>query len=99
MKEGFELVFRFAFGKGNRDLKLHRLEADIQPKNEASLGLARAVGFEREGASCAYVLLNDRWRDHERYAITSEKVVSRSVIGRDEVEYPPPLGNQLIDAS
>lgn len=68
MTEGFSLVFRFAFG----ELGLHRLEADIQPANEASLRLARRVGFRREGYSPAFARIGGVWRDHERWAITSE---------------------------
>jgi [ribosomal protein S5]-alanine N-acetyltransferase len=68
MSEGFELIFRFAF----EDLGLHRLEADIQPANEASLRFARRVGFRREGYSPGFVCIDGLWRDHERWAINSD---------------------------
>jgi ribosomal-protein-alanine N-acetyltransferase len=70
MSEGFQLVFRFAFG----DLGLHRLEADIQPNNEPSLGLARRVGFRREGYSPAFICIDGIWKDHERWAIISDMI-------------------------
>ena len=70
MSEGFELVFRFVFG----DLSLHRLEADIQPANEASLRLARRVGFRREGYSPKFILIDGSWKDHERWAINSDMI-------------------------
>jgi [ribosomal protein S5]-alanine N-acetyltransferase len=70
ISEGFGLVFRFAFG----DLNLHRLEADIQPANEASLRLARKVGFRREGYSPKFILIDDSWKDHERWAINRDMV-------------------------
>ncbi|NBS94963.1 MAG: N-acetyltransferase [Betaproteobacteria bacterium] len=44
MTEGLGQVIRIAFGK----LRLHRLEANIQPSNVASIGLARACGFRKE---------------------------------------------------
>jgi [ribosomal protein S5]-alanine N-acetyltransferase len=70
MYEGFALLFRFAF----YELKLHRLEAEIQPENIASLNLVKKLGFQYEGLSPGLVLINEQWRDHQRWAITSEAV-------------------------
>jgi ribosomal-protein-alanine N-acetyltransferase len=69
MSEGMGLVFRYAFGK----LKLHRLEANIQPENGASIALAKRTGFKREGYSPRYLKIGGRWRDHERWAILAEQ--------------------------
>ena len=52
-----------------KELKLHRLEANIQPGNTASIELVKALGFEQEGYSPKYLKLGGRWRDHERWAI------------------------------
>ena len=68
MSEGLLLVLRHAFGA----LGLHRLEANIQPKNRASIRLVRRAGFRREGLSPRYLKVFGRWRDHERWAITAE---------------------------
>jgi ribosomal-protein-alanine N-acetyltransferase len=65
MREGLRAVVRHAFGP----LKMHRLEANIQPGNAPSIALARACGFELEGYSPRYLKINGRWRDHERWAI------------------------------
>lgn len=70
MSEGFRLLFRFAFN----DLGLHRLEADIQPGNEASLKFAGRIGFRREGFSPNFAYIDGSWRDHERWAIDSEMI-------------------------
>ena len=68
MTQGMKLVLRFAF----RKLKLHRLEANIQPQNQASISLVRKCGFVREGLSRGYLRVCGRWRDHERWAIRAE---------------------------
>jgi ribosomal-protein-alanine N-acetyltransferase len=64
MTQGLQAVVRHAFGT----LGLHRLEANIQPANAASIALVRRCGFAREGYSPAYLKLGGRWRDHERWA-------------------------------
>jgi ribosomal-protein-alanine N-acetyltransferase len=65
MREGLQQVVRLAF----TTLKLHRLEANIQPENLRSVSLARACGFKKEGYSPRYLKIRGRWRDHERWAI------------------------------
>jgi ribosomal-protein-alanine N-acetyltransferase len=67
MREGLTAVVKQAFGT----LKLHRLEANIQPDNRASLLLARTCGFRREGYSLRYLRIGGRWRDHERWALVA----------------------------
>jgi ribosomal-protein-alanine N-acetyltransferase len=69
MTEGLALVIDDAF----RRLRLHRLEANIQPGNAASLRLVRRLGFRREGYSRRYLAIRGRWRDHERWAILAEE--------------------------
>lgn len=68
MTEGLSLVIGQAF----RRLDLHRLEANIQPGNEASIRLVRRLGFRREGYSPRYLKIEGRWRDHERWAILAD---------------------------
>jgi [ribosomal protein S5]-alanine N-acetyltransferase len=69
MREGLELVLRFAFG----DLRLHRLQAAIQPGNGRSTALVRRAGFRKEGLALRYLKVGGRWRDHELWAITAEE--------------------------
>ena len=63
---------RLALGYAFRVLKLHRVEANIVPENEASLALARRSGLRREGYSPRLLRIDGRWRDHERWALTVE---------------------------
>jgi ribosomal-protein-alanine N-acetyltransferase len=65
MKQGLKAVVRHAF----KTLRLHRLEANIQPGNAASIALARSCGFRKEGYSPRYLKVGGRWQDHERWAI------------------------------
>ena len=69
MRAALDQVLERAFGP----LGLHRLEANIQPGNAASIALARGAGFRLEGFSPRYLLIGGQWRDHERYAITVEE--------------------------
>jgi len=66
--EALQLVLRFAF----RKLKLHRVEASIQPHNVPSRALVKRAGFTREGLSRRLVKIGGKWRDHERWAILAE---------------------------
>ena len=68
MTEAIQLVLRYAF----EHLKLHRLEANIQPANLASIALVKRAGFVHEGYSRRYLKICGRWRDHERWAILAE---------------------------
>ena len=69
MREAMLQTVDHAFGR----LALHRMEANIQPANRASVALARSAGFRLEGFSPRYLLIGGQWRDHERYAITANE--------------------------
>ncbi|WP_019509326.1 GNAT family N-acetyltransferase [Pleurocapsa sp. PCC 7319] len=68
MSEGVHLVIDYAFNT----LKLHRVEANIQPENKRSINLVKRLGFRKEGFSQRYLKINGEWRDHERWALTVE---------------------------
>ena len=68
MTEALQLMLEYAFEK----LKLHRVEANVQPQNLSSIALIKRAGFVREGFSRRYLKIGGRWRDHERWAILRE---------------------------
>jgi len=68
MKAAVQQVITKAFGS----LKLHRLEANIQPDNTASIALVKACGFEKEGLSRRFLRKNGEWRDHERWSLLND---------------------------
>ena len=69
MREGLLQVKEHAF----RNLGLHRIEANIQPANAASIRLVRSCGFEREGLSRRFLFIGGAWRDHERWAAIDDR--------------------------
>jgi len=72
MREAMTLVFRYAFS----ELRLHRLQANVQPGNERSLALLRSTGWREEGYARRYLKVGGRWRDHVLFAILAEDVRS-----------------------
>lgn len=68
LTEGVGLALRHAFGR----LRLHRVEANIQPDNEASRRVAMRNGFRLEGYSPRYLKVSGRWRDHERWTALAD---------------------------
>ena len=74
MREGMQLALRFAFG----ELRLHRVEANIQPTNRPSLALARGSGFRREGFSPRSTARGRRWSWHSRPRPRTWQPMSRS---------------------
>ncbi len=69
MTEGLALALEYAF----QSLDFHRLEANIQPDNAASIGLVQKLGFRYEGFSPDYLKIGGQWRDHNRYALLTEE--------------------------
>jgi ribosomal-protein-alanine N-acetyltransferase len=73
MTEALDLLLSYAF----ETLRLHRVEANIQPENAHSKALVVRIGFRMEGFSPRYLKVAGRWKDHERWAIRREEWVKR----------------------
>lgn len=68
MSKSLKLVLKEIF----ITLDLHRIEANIQPTNTASIHLVTKNGFLKEGFSPRYLKVNGIWQDHFRFALTLE---------------------------
>ncbi|MFB7172327.1 GNAT family N-acetyltransferase [Streptomyces sp. NPDC056254] len=71
LREALGLVLDHAFAPAGDGLGLHRLEANVQPANTASIALVRGAGFRLEGLSPDFLRVDGAWRDHERWAVTA----------------------------
>lgn len=73
MREGLLQVKEHLF----RKIGLHRIEANIQPDNLASIALVRSCGFELEGLSRRFLFINGAWRDHQRWVALDDRASLR----------------------
>lgn len=74
---GLEAVLAVVqFGLG--PLGLHRIEANIMPRNTASLRLAQRAGFVEEGLAQRYLKIAGKWEDHLHYVIRQEDACENS---------------------
>ncbi len=73
MGEALDAVVAFAFG----ELKLHRLEANVMPRNLRSKRVLQKRGFRSEGLSERYLKINGVWEDHEHYVLLNEDLERR----------------------
>jgi ribosomal-protein-alanine N-acetyltransferase len=67
--EALVVAMRFAF----EDLRLHRLQIAIIPRNRPSRRVVEKLGIRLEGTAERYLEINGNWEDHLRYAITTEE--------------------------
>ena len=68
MSQALEKIINIAFD----EFKLHRIEANIIPKNTASQKLVQKFGFENEGLSKKYLKINGVWEDHYHYVLLNK---------------------------
>ena len=66
--EAVVVVARFAF----EELRLHRIQIAIIPRNRASHRVMEKLAIRDEGTAVRYLEINGNWEDHVRYAVTAE---------------------------
>jgi ribosomal-protein-alanine N-acetyltransferase len=68
MGEALTALIDHAFAR----LQLHRIEANIMPRNQASVRVVERLGFVCEGLSPRYLNINGVWEDHLHYVRLNE---------------------------
>jgi len=66
IQKGIEVMFN-EFG-------LHRIEANIMPKNKPSLRVVEKLGFYYEGLAYKYLKINGKWEDHIHMVLLNESL-------------------------
>lgn len=69
MPEAVVVMLRAAFD----ELRLHRVQISIIPRNKPSRRVVEKLGIRDEGVALRYLEINGVWEDHVRYAITAEE--------------------------
>ncbi len=72
--EGVVTLAKFAF----EQLRLHRLEICIVPRNSNSRRVMEVLSVREEGVALRFLEINGAWEDHVRYAITAEEWTERA---------------------
>jgi ribosomal-protein-alanine N-acetyltransferase len=71
--EGVTVLMRFGF----EELRLHRLEICIVPRNDRSRRVMEVLAIREEGIAHRFLEIDGTWEDHVRYGITLEEWHSR----------------------
>lgn len=68
MTEAVEAVVKYGF----ETLGLHRIEANVMPRNACSLRVLEKCGFVNEGVSRRYLRINGVWEDHVHMVLLND---------------------------
>ncbi len=66
-------VVQYAF----QTLYLHRIEANIMPRNISARQVLEACGFTEEGVSPQYLYINGVWEDYVHMVLLNDELVSQ----------------------
>ncbi|HEX2926999.1 MAG TPA: GNAT family N-acetyltransferase [Ruminiclostridium sp.] len=70
MTEAVKRSIEIIFG----EYGLHRIEANIMPKNLRSLKVVERLGFYNEGIAYNYLKINGKWEDHIHMVLLNDDV-------------------------
>jgi [ribosomal protein S5]-alanine N-acetyltransferase len=71
--DGVRGLLAIAFDEEPDGIGLHRVQANIMPRNGPSLRVAEKIGFRREGLAQRYLRIAGVWEDHAMLALTREE--------------------------
>lgn len=71
--EGVTALLDLAFASEARGLGLHRVQANVIPKNGASLRVCAKCGFRVEGSARRMLFIAGQWQDHVMHAKLAEE--------------------------
>lgn len=63
--EAVKIILDFAF----KELRFHRVDAGVMPRNIGSTRVLEKVGFVKEGLARDYIKINGIWEDHYIFSI------------------------------
>jgi len=66
IQKGIDIVFN--------EYGLHRIEANVMPRNQRSLRVTEKLGFYNEGIAQKYLKINGIWEDHVHMVLLNNKV-------------------------
>lgn len=72
--EAVVAVLQFAFA----DLRLHRIEIAIVPRNAPSRRVVDKLAIRQEGVAVRFLEIDGVWEDHVRYGVTAEEWAVRA---------------------
>jgi ribosomal-protein-alanine N-acetyltransferase len=67
LRQGIQVVFK--------DFGLHRIEANIMPRNKRSIKVTEKLMFKNEGLARQYLNINGVWEDHIHMVLLNETMV------------------------
>lgn len=67
MTEALDAAIQYVF----TELRIHRIEANYMPHNDASGRVLEKLGFVKEGYAKDYLLIDGKWADHIRTSLTN----------------------------
>ncbi|RKD33664.1 GNAT family N-acetyltransferase [Lacrimispora algidixylanolytica] len=67
LRQGIQVIWK--------DFGLHRIEANIMPRNNRSIKVTEKLGFSNEGLSPRYLNINGVWEDHIHMVLLNDRIV------------------------